>query len=180
MNTVIESLKQGGIIVFPCDTIWGLICAWNENSINRLYAIKNRPKTLPLISLVSSVEMAQSLTLPWNAEQKRCAEISWPGPVTLIFHKHHAVPDFVTASKPSIGIRFPKFEPLNTLLQTMNVPLVSTSINKSGEPFAKTFEDIPDDILKQTDGYVSTHLPGTGKPSHIIDLTTDAPLTIRS
>jgi L-threonylcarbamoyladenylate synthase len=179
MNTCVDILLRGGIVLFPCDTIWGLLCKWDADAVEKLYAIKKRPSHLPLVSLIKDIETAKAFTLPWSKPQEEFIHSRWPGPTTLVLEKTSAVPDFVTANAPTIALRVPLFSPLNTLLEACDAPLVSTSVNISGTPFAKTLEDVPVSIKEAVDHIEKTFQPGTGAPSSLIDLTHIPPKILR-
>ncbi|HZO55478.1 MAG TPA: L-threonylcarbamoyladenylate synthase, partial [Bryobacteraceae bacterium] len=96
-------IRSGEVVAFATETVYGLGAnALNEEAVRRIYAIKGRPSTSPLIVHVSSVEMARSLTVDWSDLAARLAARYWPGPLTLVLSKQPGVPDLVTAGLPTI------------------------------------------------------------------------------
>ncbi|MDX8431645.1 MAG: L-threonylcarbamoyladenylate synthase [Candidatus Algichlamydia australiensis] len=129
----IKLLQKGEVIGFPTDTVYGIGAAFSQISgIQKIYAIKGRPETKPLIAHVSSFEMAEAL---FESPSKRFYELAkehWPGPVTLIDKKASHVSDLITANLPTIGVRIPNCQQTQDLIEKLGEPLIGTSANYSG------------------------------------------------
>jgi L-threonylcarbamoyladenylate synthase len=104
--------------------------ALNEEAVRRIYVIKGRPATSPLIVHVSSIEMAQSLTIEWSEMAARLAAGYWPGPLTLVLPKQPHVPELVTAGLPTVGIRMPAHPQALELIREAGVPVAAPSANR--------------------------------------------------
>lgn len=150
MEKLVETLKSGGIILYPTDTIWGLGCdATNIDAINKIFEIKNREKAKSLIILVESEKRLQDLVdvpaMAWEI-----IDLS-EKPVTIIYDNPRNLPQELLAEDGSIGIRLVKDNFCKRLISKLNKPLVSTSANFSGEKSPMQFSEISLDLQKKVD-----------------------------
>ncbi|MBR1627145.1 MAG: Sua5/YciO/YrdC/YwlC family protein [Bacteroidales bacterium] len=149
-------LKQGKVLIYPTDTIWGIGCsALNVAAIERVKAIKGRDNTKSLIVLVKDIEMLGNYVqyIP------QCAIDlinSAKEPTTVIYPKAKNLPVENLSFNESIGIRIPKNDYLQKLFEEIDFPIVSTSANFSGKPSPRGFGDIDEEFLKKAD-YVSKY-----------------------
>jgi tRNA threonylcarbamoyl adenosine modification protein (Sua5/YciO/YrdC/YwlC family) len=133
-----EYLKNGSIVAFPTETVYGLGGnAFNEDAIKKIYLVKERPTTDPLIIHVDSVTRLSE----WNLVDlnklefeiiKKFADKFWPGPLTIILKSSSNVPDLVTAGSGFIGIRIPNNKLALSLIKNSNLPIAAPSANKFG------------------------------------------------
>src|SRR5580693_3554352 len=105
-------LRAGRLVVLPTETVYGVGAnALDPEAVARIYAVKRRPATSPLIVHVASIEMAQSLVAAWPEVADRLARRFWPGPLTLVLQKQQdrqrQIPDIVTANLPTVALRMP-------------------------------------------------------------------------
>ncbi len=170
INDALAVLKQGGVILYPSDTIPGIGCdATNEKAVSKVFDIKNRPENKSLILLVSSDAMLQR----YVAE---VPEVAWDildyadKPTTIIYPKGKNLPEICLAEDGSIGIRIVKSGYLNKLIHKLGRPLVSTSANYSNEPSPKTMEEIPESLVDKVDFVVNLPSETGKKASAIIKL----------
>ncbi len=150
MEKAIEILKNGGVILYPTDTIWGLGCdATNMEAINKIFEIKKREKTKSMIILVESEKRLQDLV--------DVPEMAWEimdmseKPVTIVYDNPKGLPKELLADDGSIGIRLVKNDFCKKLISKLNKPLVSTSANFSGEKSPMKFSDISNEMLRLVD-----------------------------
>ncbi|MEQ1886725.1 MAG: L-threonylcarbamoyladenylate synthase [Bryobacteraceae bacterium] len=126
-----ERIRSGELVALPTETVYGLGAnALDAAAVAKIYALKRRPATSPLIVHVDSVEMAKSLVREWPEEADRLARKYWPGPLTLVLPKAAAVPDIVSAGLPTVGIRMPKHPMALELIRLAGVPIAAPSANK--------------------------------------------------
>jgi len=124
-------LRSGGIVAFPTETVYGLGAnALDRSAVQRIYELKGRPATSPLIVHVSSIEMARELVLEWPALADELARKWWPGPITFVLPKQSVIPDVVTAGLPTVGIRMPSHPIALELIKEAGIPLAAPSANK--------------------------------------------------
>lgn len=150
MEKIIETLKAGGILLYPTDTIWGIGCdATNVEAINKIIEIKKRDKSKSMIILVESEKRLQDLVdvpeMAWDI-----MELS-EKPVTLIYDNPKGLPKELLAEDGSIGIRLVNDLFLKKIITKLNKPLVSTSANFSGQKSPMKFSDISQEIINAVD-----------------------------
>src|SRR5437016_1653948 len=126
-----ERIRAGGLVAFPTETVYGLGAnALDAAAVEKIYELKGRPPTSPLIVHVSSIEMARTLVTEWPPEAERLARKYWPGPLTLVLAKDPAIPDIVTAGLPTVGLRVPNHPIALGLIQEAGVPIAAPSANR--------------------------------------------------
>jgi len=150
MEKTIEILKNGGTILYPTDTIWGIGCdATNVEAIQKIFEIKKREPSKSVIILVESEKRLQDLV--------DVPEMAWEiidlseKPVTIVYENPRNLPKELLAEDGSIGIRLVKNEFCKKLISKLNKPLVSTSANLSGQKSPMKFSDISPEILNAVD-----------------------------
>lgn len=159
---------NGKVIIFPTDTVYGIGCLYTDTeSIKRIYEIKNRDYTKPMVILCANMEQVNSLikggqTLPEYLKKH------WPGKLTIIFFKNKNVCDIITSGKDTVGIRIPGNE-IGLELLRKHGPMVVTSLNLSSEPPIVKF----DEVLNYSEkvDYIIEGGDLDSAPSTIYDLT---------
>jgi L-threonylcarbamoyladenylate synthase len=164
-------LVDGGVVIFPTDTVYCFLALLeNRKATDKIYKIKNRPKSKPLAVFVKDLKMAKALS-KISPEQENILKKKWPGKYTFILNS--------VIGKKTIALRVPKYKPLNNLLQKINKPLAQTSVNISGRPELNKIKDIKEKF--EESGILifdAGNLPKR-KPSAIIDLTKNEITKIR-
>ena len=123
-----QLLRSGELVVFPTETVYGLGAnALDPAAVHKIYALKGRPATSPLIVHVSSIEQARELASEWPEDAERLAREFWPGPLTIVIAKKPVVPDEVTAGLPTVGLRVPRHPVALVLLREAGVPIAAPS-----------------------------------------------------
>lgn len=146
----IEVLKNGGIILYPTDTIWGLGCdATNIKAIERIISIKGRDSSKNLIILVSDIEMLEKY-IEFLPSQALNLLNEFETPLTIIYPKSKNLPSLLSQNE-TIGIRIPKHDYCQKLLKEFGKPIVSTSANISQQPSPKSFKEISIEIKNGVD-----------------------------
>ncbi|WP_395042829.1 L-threonylcarbamoyladenylate synthase [Flavobacterium sp.] len=174
-----EVILNGGIILYPTDTVWGIGCdATNVEAVAKIYALKKRAETQSMIVLMNGEKMMYNVF-------KDIPEVAWQimdlseNPTTLILDNPRNVAANLIAADKSLGIRVVKEPFCFKLLERMKKPLVSTSANISGQPTPIAFKDINPEIVKGVDYVVNLHRERiAGKPSTIIKLTNDSQVKV--
>lgn len=156
-------LRDGGIIIFPCDTVMGIGCAMDKmEAIDRLYNIKRRPKDQPTAVLVSDFKMAKSLMAHKpNKFIKQVMRKYWPGGLTIVVKASKIVPKSITGGTSEVGVRIPDFPKLQKLIRNLGFSLVATSANFKGDSTPIKFSDIKRDFLSQVDYAIEEDSSGT-------------------
>lgn len=179
LQQCIEIIKKGGVIIYPTDTIVGIGCdATNEQAIQRILDIKKRPTNKSFIVLMHSEAQLNKYIkeIPTVAyDILDCAE----SPTTIIYPNAQHLPKILLADDGSLGIRIVKEGFVHQLLRKINVPLVSTSVNFSGDPSPTIWQDIHPDIASQVDFIVTLpQVNASQKASAIIKLEVNGEIKI--
>lgn len=175
----IQTLKRGGIILYPTDTVWGIGCdATNADAIDRLYALKQRAESKAMICLVNDFKMLQQYV-------EEIPEMAYDilkysnKPTTIVYPNAIRVAENVIAEDGSLGIRVVRSGFVGMLLKKYKKPIVSTSANISGEATPENFAQISDSIKTAVDFVVPQHLEEKNtKPSTVIKLELDGKVQI--
>jgi L-threonylcarbamoyladenylate synthase len=174
IKNTIETLKQGGIILYPTDTVWGIGCdANNPAAVSKIYALKQREETKAMICLVADDRMLKKYVKHVPEVAQNIFEVA-ENPITIIYDDaQNLAPNLIGADK-TIAIRIPDDEFCYQISRKLNGAIVSTSANISGEPTPKSYKEISPDILKGVDYIVNLHKDKImSKPSSIIKLSSD-------
>ncbi len=125
-------IREGGLVAFPTETVYGLGAnALDAGAVERIFALKGRPATSPLIVHVSSLGMCRNLVAAeWSDTADRLARQYWPGPLTLVLPKRGQIPDIVTAGLPTVGVRIPAHPLALELIREAGVPIAAPSANR--------------------------------------------------
>jgi L-threonylcarbamoyladenylate synthase len=126
-----DLLRSGRLVAFPTETVYGLgAYALDEAAVRRIFEVKGRPFSSPLIVHVATIAMARDLAAEWPRQAAALAERFWPGPLTIIVPKRSIVPDVVTAGHPSVGLRIPSHPVALELLESAGIPIAAPSANR--------------------------------------------------
>ncbi len=181
LNEALKTLRAGGTILYPTDTVWGLGCdATNPEAVARIYAIKQRSDSKSLVLLASDLDMVARYVKEIPSIAVDLVEVN-DAPMTIIYpnaicgataapgDRWHLAWNTVAADG-SVGIRIPRMEWCRQLAFKLGRPLVSTSANLSGEATPGRFRDIDPAIKEAVDFVVppSVDTESTGKASQIL------------
>ncbi len=176
----ITLLKEGKVILYPTDTVWGIGCdATCEEAITRIYNIKRRNEKKSMIILLDSMQR-----LPMYV--KNIPLIAWDllshvtRPTTFIYPSACNLPDKLIHEDGTIAIRIVQQEFCRQVIKGLGKPIISTSANIAGEPTPQTFDHISQDVIRQMD-YVVSPVQSTSmefKPSRLIKFLDDYNFTI--
>jgi L-threonylcarbamoyladenylate synthase len=180
LNEVADILRDGGIVVFPTETVYGIGAnAFNEESVKRIYEVKNRPDEKPLSIMVSKIEEIEKYAVIQNEMERKIINNFMPGPITVILKKKTGMFDYVSSGKNTIGIRIPDNKIALKMLDRLQLPIVAPSANISGMPSGVELEQ----ILKDFDGKIEAGINGgkatIGEGSTIVEIINDEPVILR-
>ncbi len=174
IQNALEVLQNGGIILYPTDTVWGIGCdASNEEAVDKIYNLKKRAESQSMIVLMNGDKMIHNTF-------KEVPETAWQimdlseKPTTLILDKPQNIAKNLVAPDNTLGIRVVKDSFCFKLIDKLKKPLVSTSANISGKPTPMSFSEISKEILNGVDYVVNlSREKKCGNPSTIIKIALD-------
>lgn len=169
-------LREGAVVILPTDTIYGLhASATNPEAVRSIFTMKARDEGRPLVVIGSRMDQFLSLGVQITPRARALLESIWPAPLTAILPLENALP--ASAGRSSLACRIPALEWLRDLLDTTG-PLVSTSVNLSGDPPALEVTSITPVIANGVAGIVDAGLLD-GEPSTIVEFADGAPKVLR-
>ena len=166
----VEVLRDGGLILYPTDTVWGIGCdATNEEAVKKIYALKRSEDKTSMLCLMRDADMIVRYVNKAPGIAFEVMELS-DKPLTAILPGAVGVAPSLIPETQTLGVRVPQHDFCQALLRKFGKPIVSTSANISGEPAAKRLKDVCEEILKGVDHVVHPRFEGkpTLKPSSII------------
>jgi L-threonylcarbamoyladenylate synthase len=173
-------LRAGRLVAFPTETVYGLGAnALDPEAVARIYSVKGRPPTSPLIVHVASVEMAQSLVTRWPAIADQLAHRFWPGPLTLVLEKQPTIPSIVTAGLSTVGLRVPAHPIALELIRAAGVPLAAPSANRFTQLSPTTADHVRRSLGSEVDLILDGGPCQVGIESTVISLAGPQPVLLR-
>ncbi|PTQ99313.1 L-threonylcarbamoyladenylate synthase [Mucilaginibacter yixingensis] len=175
VNKALKVIQDGGIILYPTDTIWGIGCdATNTEAIKKIYALKQREESKSMIILLDTDNKLQSYVQDVPEIAYNLIEYA-ENPLTLVMPGAKNISPALISSDGSVGMRVAKHDFCQQLIQRLRKPLVSTSANISGQPSPANFSEVSDEIIQGVDYVVDLeqHDTSVKKPSTIMRLNPD-------
>ena len=196
LGEAVQALREGKVILYPTDTIWGLGCdATNPEAVRRIYEIKHRDDSKSLVLLACDLDQIAkyvkeipSMAIDLVEVNDKPMTLIYPGAITYPApeegqapkaDKYHLAYNTV-AEDGSVGIRIPMMDFCVNMAQKLSRPIVSTSANISGQPSPRKFKDIPEEITSAVDYIVDPRIEAhsTGEASQIIKIGLDGEVKI--
>ncbi len=179
INNCNKVLQEGGLILYPTDTVWGIGCdATNPEAVKKVYALKKREDSKALICMVANQAMLER-------HVKEVPDVAYDimdlatKPTTIVFDEPMGVASNLVAEDNTLAIRVASDKFCQYLINKFRKPIVSTSANISGNPTPKQFKDIEEEILKGVDYVVNLQDENINpSPSSIIKLSTDGQVKV--
>jgi L-threonylcarbamoyladenylate synthase len=175
-----ELLRAGDVVALPTETVYGLAAnALDEKAVAKIFQIKGRPANNPIIVHVASLAMAKRCVKQFPALAERLAKAFWPGSLTLVLPRTETIPDIVTASGETVGIRWPLHPFIQAVIRECGFPLAAPSANLSSRVSPTNAEH----VRSQLDRNISLIVDGgqslVGIESTVLDLTVSPPRILR-
>jgi len=180
VDRAIEILKNGGIVAFPTDTVYGLGGdVFNVRAVERIYRVKQRSRNLPLpVLLADSTQLADIVaSVPETA--RYLMRHFWPGGLTLVLPKKDTLPDIITAGSNKVAVRIPDHVVPISLIRGLGAPIIGTSANISDKPSPVTAEEVEQQIGSQVDLIIDVGRCPGGLESTVVDVTGETPVILR-
>lgn len=174
------ALKRGGMVAFPTESFYGLgVDALNSDAVGRLFAVKGRPDSKPVLVLVGSVAMAEALAPEISAGARELMARHWPGALTLVLRAAPHVPAQLTAGTGTIGIRIPGHTVAFSLVSAAGLPVTAPSANPSGESPPTTAAAVREYFGDRVDLILDGGPTAGGAGSTVADCTVWPPRILR-
>lgn len=178
IRRIVLTLKRGGLIAFPTDTVFGLGGLSSKRTLIRLMNLKKKEAARPIGIFVASVEQVKQLAGEISGYAKALIKEFWPGPLTLVFKSS------VRLHKPlvhpgTIGIRIPDQNWLLSVLRKLEMPLLQTSANLSGQSPLRTGREVQKVFGERLDLIVEAVKIKRTKPSTVVDVSGPVPIILR-
>lgn len=173
-------IKQGGIVVFPTETVYGIgVNCFDEKAVRKLYEIKQRQLDKPISLLVSNMKMVNKIAKDITEMEYKMMKKFFPGPLTMILKKRNIIPDVVTSKQDTVGVRMPSDRIALKLIEYANVPIATTSANISGNPSETNLESIIKCFEGKVDYFVDGGESEIGLASTIVQMVDEIPNILR-
>jgi L-threonylcarbamoyladenylate synthase len=138
-----ELLRAGEVVALPTETVYGLAAnAFDERAVEKIFQVKGRPPSNPIIVHVASREQAQACVMEWTDAAEKLAKSFWPGPLTMVLPKSPKVPEIVSASGATVGVRWPSHPFVQAVILECGFPLAAPSANPANQLSPTTAEHV--------------------------------------
>jgi len=172
-----ESLVRGAVLALPTDTLYGLSAAIShDGAVRRIASIKQAPDDRRFIMLASDIDMAERYVASFGCSSREQLAEKWPAPLTVILPSGPQCPAWVG---PTVAIRLPAWEPLRAVIERVGEPIVSTSVNRTGEEALDDAQAILREFGEEIDAVFERRESGGGV-STIVDLCGKSPRVVRA
>lgn len=173
IQEAISILNQGGIIIYPTDTAFGIGCRIdNEDAVKKLFVLRKRPETQATPVLTSSIHMLEQFVHPISEEIiTKLINPYWPGGLTIVMPCYpEKVSTLIRGGTETLGVRVPNHLTALSIIEGVGVPIIGTSANFSGQPTPYLFEDLDQELVQLVD-YVVPGECSKKQASTVIDVT---------
>ena len=175
-----EILKNGGLVAFPTETVYGLGGdGLNKESSKKIYEAKGRPSDNPLIIHIVDMSALPLIVKEISPQVKKVAEAFWPGPLTMILPKSDLVPSETTGGLNTVAVRMPSHKVARKLIEYAGGYVAAPSANASGKPSPTLAKYVIEDMDGRIDMVIDGGEVGIGLESTIIDMTVNPPQILR-
>jgi L-threonylcarbamoyladenylate synthase len=173
-------IRDGKLVAFPTETVYGLGAnALDAQAVEKIFRVKGRPRTSPLIVHVESRERAPEVVAIWPATAELLARELWPGPLTLVLPKRECIPGIVTAGLPTVGVRVPANALALSLLAHAGVPIAAPSANRFTELSPTSAEHVRKSLGNEVDFILDGGSTTVGIESTVLSLAGPVPMLLR-
>lgn len=175
-----ELLRAGDVVALPTETVYGLAAnALDPAAVERIYQVKGRPPTNPVIVHVNSHQMAARCCKQWPEHARSLARAFWPGPLTIVVERAEEIPDVVTAGGGTVGVRWPAHPFIRAVIESCGFPLAAPSANRSNQLSPTNASHVRDQLGPEIRLIVDGGQSQVGIESTVVDATVDPPIILR-
>jgi L-threonylcarbamoyladenylate synthase len=175
-----DILRQGGLVAFPSETVYGLGAdATNPTAVARIFEVKERPHFDPLIVHLAKADWLDRLASSVPSEASRLAGRFWPGPLTMVLPKREIIPDIVTAGLATVAVRVPSHPVAHAMIERAGVPVAAPSANRFGRISPTTAQAVAAELDDRIDLILDGGPTPHGVESTIVEFAADGPRLLR-
>jgi tRNA threonylcarbamoyl adenosine modification protein (Sua5/YciO/YrdC/YwlC family) len=179
INKTVEVLQEGGVIVFPTDTVYAYGCdVRDKRAIERIYWLKKMDRHKPLSFIFTEISEISSYARHISDDAFKIMKKALPGPYTFIFKASKLVPKIVVTNQKTVGVRIPDNNIALEIVKALGRPLIATSVNNLSGEYIVEPKDL-EKIYKNEVDLVIDAGPRVSSPSTIVDMSGDAIQVIR-
>jgi len=180
ITEAVTILRQGGLVAFPTETVYGLGAdASNPAALRKIFTAKGRPMDHPLIVHLGNIEQLSAWARDISPQAMQLAHAFWPGPLTLILKKAPHILDLITGGQDTIGLRIPQHPIAQALLQAFGGGVAAPSANRFGRISPTTAEAVREELGESVDLVLEGGACAVGVESTIVDMSQDEPVILR-
>lgn len=180
VSIAVEVLREGGLVALPTETVYGLAAdADNELAVRRIFAVKGRPASHPLIVHIPSMAELGAWARRVPNEARALGTAFWPGPLTLVLPKQPRVSHAITGEQETVALRVPAHPLTRKVLAELGGGVAAPSANRFGRVSPTTADHVRNDLGDEVDYVLDGGPCGVGVESTIVDLSRDQPLVLR-
>ncbi len=180
LETAAELIRQGGLVAFPTETVYGLGAdAENAHAARKIYAAKGRPSDNPLIVHICDVSQVFEIADNVPEDAERLWTAFWPGPLTIVLKKNGRIPIETTGGLDTVAIRLPENPVAKALIRRSGKMIAAPSANLSGKPSPTSAAHVIEDMDGRVDGIIISEDCRVGLESTIVDLSEERPIVLR-
>jgi len=180
MELGVSILKQGGLVAFPTDTVYGLGASANiSQAVEQIYRVKERPLNMALPLLLADISQISEVAEPVPPIAWLLANKFLPGALTIVLPRSKLIPDIITAGGVTVAVRIPAHPVPVALVRGLGTPIVGTSANLSGKPSALTADEVHFQFGDKVDLIIDGGKCPGGRESTIIDVTGEVAIILR-
>ena len=174
INQAAEIVKNGGLIAYPTETVYGLgVDPYNAEAIQKIFIAKGRAEDKGIILLIRGVNDLSTLVRAVSPTAQMLIDAFWPGPLTLVFRANPDLSPTLLGGRDTVALRHSS-SPIATLLLTaLGGPLTSTSANRSTEPPARSASEVQNALGEHLDLILDGGPSDSALPSTLVDVSTD-------
>lgn len=179
VQRAVQVLEDGGLVVFPTDTVYGVGASVNRaDAVGKLYHAKGRPLERAIPVLVSGPEAVHRLVRDVDAASRALMSAFWPGPLTIVMPAQDWLPEEIVRGTGSVGLRMPDHPVALELIRECGGAVATTSANRSGEGETRTAVNANDAIGDRVDLVIDGGMTPGGVPSTVVRVDPDGDLEI--
>jgi L-threonylcarbamoyladenylate synthase len=181
INRAAEVIKNGGLVAFPTETIYGLGAdALNEDAVKKIFYAKGRPADNPLIVHIADEKDLDKFVEFISEKAKKLINSFWPGPLTIVFKKKKIISDVVSAGLDSVAVRMPSNLIALELIRRSGKPIAAPSANSSGRPSPTIANHVIEDFGTKINVVIDGGKCDIGVESTVIDVSGQVPVVLRA